>query len=240
MPRVFVNRVDRQVMASVHAFRAAGFDAYPLPCEAIEPLALDPTATQWIADLDQFAHVILTSPTAAACLDQLVADRWVQWPMGVRLWAVGPGTAAAYRGDGPTPCCPEQGVGAQALITTLLSVCLPSERTLVATGIGGGHAFDVLPHVQRLVLFTRTPICPEWPQPMVGTAADVLVHGSEQLLMHSIRCFASAIPGFWTMRHVVTNRRAISHLPTGTRYYLIEAPTPEAVRRALAEEADDV
>jgi hypothetical protein len=239
-PRVLLNRVDRQVIASVTAFQAAGFDAYGLPCEFIKPLALDPPATQWIADLDQFTHVILTSPTAADCFDEVVTDRWVQWPMGVRLWAVGPGTAAAYRGDGPTPQCPDQGVGAQALISTLVTVCLPSERILVATGVDGGHAFEVLPNVQRMVLFTRTPTCPEWPHPMTWGADDVLVHGSEQLLIQCVRCFAQLIPRFWQMRHVVTNARAVSHLPTGTRYYLIEAPTPEAVRRALAEEADNV
>lgn len=240
MPRLLVNRVDRQVNAAISAFQAAGFQAFGLPCERIEPQVLLPAQAQWIADLDQFAHVVLTSPTAADCFDEMVANRWVQWPLGVRLWAVGPGTAAAYRGDGPCPECPEHGVGAAALMATLSPVQQPSDRILVVTGDTGGEAFDALPNVSRLALFSRVPQCPIWPSPETWTDNDLLVHGSERLLMQAIRCFGEAIPAFWQMTHVITNTRAISHLHAGTRYYLVEAPVPEAVQRALAEDAAHV
>lgn len=240
MPRLLVNRVDRQVESAIEAFQAAGFEAFGLPCERIVPRSLLPSEAQWIADLDQFAHVILTSPTAAECFDEVVANRWVQWPLGVRLWAVGPGTAAAYRGDGPLPTYPMHGVGAAALMDTLSPVYAPSDRILVVTGEAGGEAFDALPDARRLPLFLREPLCPAWPVPELWTAEDLVIHGAERLLVQAIRCFGETIPAFWQMTHVVTNRHAISHLPQGTRYYLVEAPTPEAVQRALAEDAAHV
>jgi len=240
MPKLLINRVDQQVTASVRAFMQNGLEAHPLACESVVPLDLDTQGYQWIADLDQFAHVLLTSPTAAEHFDRVVSNRWVQWPIGVQLWAVGAGTAAAYRGDGPQPRYVPDAVGAEAAMAAIEACRQPHDRILVVTGAEGGQAVLGRPGADRLVLFRRETRCPNWPEPSAWVADDLILHGSERLLLACKACFDGVIPVLWQMHHLVTTARAIPHLPAGTRYYLIDAPTPEAVLAVLAEGKDDV
>lgn len=87
-----------QADALSEALRAAGARVLALPLLDITPLPLSATSRAALMDLDRFDGVIVVSANAARFAVEVIRDCWPQWPVGVKLLAVGEATAQALDG----------------------------------------------------------------------------------------------------------------------------------------------
>lgn len=119
---------------------ALGAAVLQFPAIVIEPLPLQATAADIIANLDTFDLVICVSPSAAA---QLFAVRPQPWPEDLAAAAVGPGTAAALRGQGIKQIIePTEGAGAEPLLAVPALANLQGRRVLIAAGADGREVLE--------------------------------------------------------------------------------------------------
>lgn len=207
-----------------------------LPCVQSYPLdvALDPA----IVDFDRFDHVVVTSPESARLLIDAVLSRWAQWPAEQQFWAVGVGTAEVLKDEvhsvrtAPSP-------GSESLIQFMRTQIQSESRLLIVSGKGSGRQFSelnslLLDPVAHLELFEVVPCIDLELQNLNGIGG--IVHGSAVLLnaylqiaeMHGLNALEYV--------HFVTSSDAKAQLPSGSRYYQINSPTPDEVRLAMQGE----
>ncbi|TVP53626.1 MAG: uroporphyrinogen-III synthase [Halomonadaceae bacterium] len=187
---------------------AYGADARPLPMLEIAPLPVTGETRSRLLNLDHYQHVICVSPSAA---DQLLAamdEWWPQWPVGIRWWGVGSGTAKTLRQADLDCASPVSGHNSEALLAepALSAAALTDSRVLIVGGEGGrGLLAETLQQRARqldsLILYRRQ--CPEYskehlnrllgdfnPQCLITLSGETLnnlirvVQNTDQTLLH--------------------------------------------------------
>ena len=121
--RVVVTRAEEQAGPLGDGLRARGAVAVLVPSIRYEPADAAPLAAA-AAEIDRAAYVVFTSPTGVAYGSAAIRAAWPGGlPAGVRVAAVGPGTAAACDAAGlPADFVPADALG------DALAADLPVER----------------------------------------------------------------------------------------------------------------
>ena len=136
---VVVTRAREQASELRHRLESLGAEVIELPAIAIEPLAFD------VPDLSRYAWLVFTSANGvAAFFDRGLAPAGLDARAlaGLRIAAIGPGTASALGGRGlRTDLVPERFV-AESLLEAFPPPAAGGERVLLARA---EHARDVLP-----------------------------------------------------------------------------------------------
>lgn len=234
--RVCINRVQTALDRAVSEFQAAGFDACGIGFVDVAPI--DVSLRSEITELDRYQHVVVTSPEAAHRLTNAVLARWPQWPIGLTVWCVGAATAAHIPPDAGTIRIAAS-PGSTALIDSMRAHLDLDSRCLIATAQGSGQQFAVLNTVMtrpvdRIELYQ---LVPRSQVPLNDCVTrDLWVHGSAHLLRACLNYVQTAHVSLAAVTHCVTSEAAQTLLPSGWRYYRIEAPTPQCVRLALEGE----
>jgi uroporphyrinogen-III synthase len=207
-----------------------------LPCVQSYPLdiSLDPA----VVDFDRFDHVVVTSPESARLLIDAVLSRWAQWPAEQQFWATGLGTAEVFRSELHlirTASRP----GSEALIELMRTAIRPEDRFLIVSGKGSGRQFSelnslLLDPVVHLELFELVPDIDLELQNLIGIGG--IVHGSAALLDAFLKLADAHGLNALDYLHFVTSSNAKAQLPSGSRYYQMNSPTPDEVRLAMQGE----
>lgn len=163
--------------------------------EIMTLVARTPTAcdNRLLYDLDNFRHVICTSPFAAECLIEAIEARWPQLPTGLHFHATGPSTAEVLtKGLGVEVSAPAPGSGSasEALLALPGLARVNGARILLVAGEGGRELLvDSLirrgAEISRLALYERRLAPPAEPargRLESGRFAVLIVTSAEQLL----------------------------------------------------------
>lgn len=114
-------------------------------------------------DLDNFRHVICTSPFAATCLIEAIEARWPQLPTGIDFHATGVSTADVLRaglGVEVSAPGPNSGSASEALLEMPGLQAIKGMRVALVSGEGGRELieqtlFERGAEVSRLSLYER-------------------------------------------------------------------------------------
>ncbi|MEK9554182.1 MAG: uroporphyrinogen-III synthase [Gammaproteobacteria bacterium] len=234
--KLWLNRLPSAFPRVAEAFVDTGFEVIALPCVQSYPLdvALDPA----IVDFDRFDHVVVTSPESARLLIDAVLSRWAQWPAEQQFWAVGLGTAEVLRSElhlVRTAASP----GSESLIELMRTAIRPEDRLLIVSGKGSGRQFSelnslLLDPVVHLELFELVLDIDLDLQNLNGIGG--IVHGSAALLDAFLQLADARGLNALDYVHFVTSSDAKAQLPSGSRYYQMNSPTPDEVRLAMQGE----
>lgn len=134
---ILVTRPARQGERLAGLVRAAGGEPYVFPTLAIEPVAISAHAAALLERPDVFSWALFVSVNAVAHgLPLLPAPG--AWPPGLRVAAIGAGTAAALREGGvPLVLAPSVGGDSEALLGLAPMQQVSGQRVLVFRGVGG-------------------------------------------------------------------------------------------------------
>ncbi|MFW5825815.1 MAG: uroporphyrinogen-III synthase, partial [Marinobacter sp.] len=135
--RVLICRPEPEAGRLAAAFAEAGADTRVLPALERVPLPETPQERQVILDLDLYQHVIAVSPYAARQLLERIDTWWPQYPVGLRWYGVGAGTAAVLAEAGLAPEHPGGGFTSEALLQLPALQHLEHHRVLLARGEQG-------------------------------------------------------------------------------------------------------
>ncbi len=142
--RVAVTRARAQASGLAARLRSLGADVVETPVIRIEPRPVEGEVETMVAEIGEYALVILTSPNGAALLmDALAATgRDARALARATVAAIGPGTARELERHGIGPdVVPPRSI-AEALVEALADVPVEGRRVLVARA---AEARDVLP-----------------------------------------------------------------------------------------------
>jgi uroporphyrinogen-III synthase len=132
---VLVTRPARQAAALVRAIREAGGAALEFPALAIEAVPVDilrmPLAHLYEADI-----AIFISPNAAQ-VGMAAIRAGGALPAGIRVFAVGPGTAGALAGEGVDAVITPDGQDSEALLALPQLQDVAGRRVVIVRGVGG-------------------------------------------------------------------------------------------------------
>ena len=192
--RVVVTRAEEQAGPLGDGLRARGAVAVLVPSIRYEPADAGPLAAA-AAEIDRAAYVVFTSPTGVAYGSAAIRSAWPGGlPAGVRVAAVGPGTAAACASAGlPADFVPADALG-DALVAELPVV--PGDRVVLlrsdigrralATGLvaRGADVRDVAAYR------TLESADPDTVAAVLASAPDAVTFASPS----AVRGFVSAVP----------------------------------------------
>ncbi|MFC0337832.1 uroporphyrinogen-III synthase [Kushneria avicenniae] len=144
-----------------------------------------PQARTLLYDLDDFSHIICTSPFAAGCLIEAIEARWPQLPMGLEFHATGVSTAEVLKtGLGVEVSAPAPGSGSasEALLALPGLQAVEGVRIALVCGEGGRELIEQTltergARVSRLALYERRL------QPPDETARERLARGEFAVLI---------------------------------------------------------
>ena len=137
--RILVTRPAAQAANLVARIEASGGQAICFPLHVIVPMKDQGDLESVISRLDEFHWAVFNSPNAVAFSVPLILSRCA-WPEGLRVAAVGPGTAARLADCGIGDVLfPEQHFDSEALLTlpVLQSEAIGGKRVLIVRGDGG-------------------------------------------------------------------------------------------------------
>lgn len=201
-PCALIARPGARAAALSRALReTAGLVTCSLDIMTLSPRTPTAYDNRLLYDLDNFRHVICTSPFAAACLIEAVEARWPQLPVGVSFHATGPSTAEVLgQGLGVEVSAPAPGSGSasEALLALPELSRVEGARILLVSGEGGRELLiDSLTgrgaEVSRLSLYERRLAAPAEPARArleSGDFAVLIVTSAEQLLHLMAWCSA--------------------------------------------------
>src|SRR6266550_5054161 len=141
--RIMVTRADRQATGLADALTALGADAIICPVIAIEPIAVDPAL---VHDLSRYDWLVLTSANGVDRLGEILREANRDFPVHIKVAAIGPETAARAQEAGMTPALVPSRFVAEELAQALAAAMAPGARILLARAAG---ARDVLPEQLR-------------------------------------------------------------------------------------------
>ena len=106
------------------------------PLIEIEPLAFDESSKRVVMDLDRFDDVVFVSGNAARIALPVLERYWPQWPVGLRWFAVGAGTAAWLEDIDMPVTYPKHGAS-RGLLDMEALASVAGRRVLIVRGRGG-------------------------------------------------------------------------------------------------------
>lgn len=127
---------------------------------------------QQVIDLDHYDHIIFVSKSAVRFGMPLLEAYWPQWPVALKWYAVGQGTASELADHDVRAAFPER-PGSEGLLQLASLLEVKDDRVLIVRGVGGrdlladtlagrGARVDYLEIYQRQAL--RYPDWDQWPQ----------------------------------------------------------------------------
>ncbi len=180
-----IARPGARAQALEQALEQAGL--VPRSLDIMTLVAREPTPCErtLLYDLDNFRHVICTSPFAATCLVEAIESRWPQLPTGIAFHATGVSTASVLEeGLGVDVSAPGPGSGSasEALLALPGLQAIAGMRVALVSGEGGRELIEQTlaargADVSRLSLYERRL------QPPEATACARLARGEFALLI---------------------------------------------------------
>ncbi|SPJ32751.1 Uroporphyrinogen-III synthase [Kushneria phyllosphaerae] len=159
----------------------------PRSLDIMTLVAREPTPHErtLLYDLDNFRHVICTSPFAATCLIDAIEARWPQLPIGIDFHATGVSTADVLStGLGVKVSAPGPGSGSasEALLDMPGLQAVSGARVALVSGEGGRELIEQTllargAEVSRLSLYERRL------QPPSATMRELLAQGDFAILI---------------------------------------------------------
>ncbi|MDF1692731.1 MAG: uroporphyrinogen-III synthase [Zhongshania sp.] len=142
--RVLITRPADRSAELQAALAAAGASVLVQPLLTISPLAADTHAAelqrsrQQLMNLDNYQHLIFISVNAVHYGLALIEQFWPQWPMGVKVHAIGAATAAALRArDIVVEDVDDAAMNSESLLAKAGLQQLAKQKVLIVRGLGG-------------------------------------------------------------------------------------------------------
>ncbi|REC93641.1 uroporphyrinogen-III synthase [Kushneria indalinina] len=184
-PTALIARPGARAQALEQALEQVGLAPRSLNIMTLVARVLTPRERTLLYDLDNFRHIICTSPFAAACLIEAIEARWPQLPEGISFHATGISTASVLEaGLGVDVSAPASGSGSasEALLALPGLQAVNGARIALVSGEGGRELieqtlFERGAEVSRLSLYERQL------QPPEAEAAALLERGDFALLI---------------------------------------------------------
>jgi uroporphyrinogen-III synthase len=134
---IWLTRPEGQGAELRAALEALGAEVKLLPLLLIKPLPPSPADRQKLIDLDRYDLVFFVSTNAATFGLDAIAQWWPQYPVGIRNFAVGPGTAAVLTKHGLEVSYPAERMSSEALLALPALQNIAGKRALIVRGAGG-------------------------------------------------------------------------------------------------------
>lgn len=115
----------------------AGATVLCLPLLVIEAVPLAGINKQRILDLDRYDLVFYVSSNAATLGLAAIDAWWPQYPLGVKNFAVGPGTAAVLQQHGLDVDYPTERMSSEAMLALPALQDIRGKKALIVRGVGG-------------------------------------------------------------------------------------------------------
>lgn len=167
---VLITRPEHQQVSLVQAIESKSGRAVSLPLLKIESLADSDSQHKTrtlIQNLDQYQWLIFVSSNAARLGAQLIDDCWPQFPVGVKIAAIGRTTKLTLDSILNQPVLtPPQGSDSEALLAQAELANVADMRIAIFRGVGGRELLantleERGAEVHYVELYTRTPISHE-------------------------------------------------------------------------------
>lgn len=134
---IWLTRPAGQGLELRAALEARGARVQMLPLLVIEPRVPSQADRQKLIDLDRYDLVFFVSTNAATLGCEAIAQWWPQYPVGIRNFAVGPGTAAVLEQHGLGARYPTERMNSEALLALPDLQHIAGMKALIVRGVGG-------------------------------------------------------------------------------------------------------
>lgn len=240
---IWLTRPEGQGVELRAALEQLGARVHLLPLLVIRPIEAAQADRQKLIDLDRYDLVFFVSTNAATIGLDAIARWWPQYPVGIRNFAVGPGTAAVLEKHGLTASYPPERMSSEALLALPDLQDIHGKKALIIRGAGGreiiaeglqerGAAVDYAELYERaLPRYTAAEL-----QELARSAApSAIMVSSAEALGNLKALFAPAIDNWSRLPLVVSSPRLGAHAKTlGFQYIdVIEGATDAAIIQGL-------
>jgi len=134
---VWITRPDGQAHNLQVALESQGVKVHLLPMLAITPLAINESIKTKILNLDHFDLLFFISTNAANLGMELIQQYWPQLPLQLKIFAVGPSTAAVIESYGLEVEYPVVRMSSEALMALDSLQQIENSKALIVRGVGG-------------------------------------------------------------------------------------------------------
>lgn len=207
---IWLTRPEGQAEKLSAQLTEAGARIESMPMLAIQPLAIDEVIKKKVLDLDRYDAIFFISTNAARLGMEVIHNYWPQFPVQLKLYAVGPTTAGVLEEYGLTVEYPEGRMSSEALLELDSLQQVDNKKALIVRGVGGRELLatdlrDRGAQVDYLEIYRRE--CPAYkagefrqilekhlPDAVVVTSAEALEN--LQCLLERDGCSLSATPLF--------------------------------------------
>ncbi|MDX1453059.1 MAG: uroporphyrinogen-III synthase [Oleiphilaceae bacterium] len=135
--RILVCRPHADAEPLANALSATGASVHCLPCLEIVPIEPDSTQRQYIIDLDQYSHVLVTSQYAAQPMLEWIDTYWPQLPVGQQWFGIGRKTSAVLEQFGLSVHKNRRDLDSEALLKLPELQDLREKKVLLVKGKNG-------------------------------------------------------------------------------------------------------
>ena len=135
--RIWLTRPEGQAENLSTQLQEAGAKIESMPMLAIQPLAIDEVIKKKVLDLDRYYAVFFISTNAARLGMEVIHNYWPQFPVQLKLYAVGPTTAGVLKEFGLTVEYPEGRMSSEALLELDSLKQVANKKALIVRGVGG-------------------------------------------------------------------------------------------------------
>ncbi len=240
---IWLTRPEGQGAQLQTALTQLGAQVHLLPLLVIKPLQPSAADRQKLIDLDRYDLVFFVSTNAATFGLDAIAQWWPQYPVGIRNFAVGPGTAAVLEQRGLAASYPTERMSSEALLALPDLEDIAGKKALIVRGAGGreiiaeglrarGAIVDYAELYQR-ALPAHTPAAL---QKLAQSAAPSAVMISSADALDNLKTlFAPAVADWTRLPLVVSSPRLAEHAATlgFQQVRTIEGATDAAIIQGL-------
>lgn len=225
------------------ALEQAGASIRMLPLLDIKALTPSLADRQKLIDLDRYDLVFYVSTNAATFGLDAIAQWWPQYPLGIRNFAVGPGTAAVLERQGLSVSYPRERMSSEALLALPDLQDIGGNKALIVRGAGGreiiaeglrarGVTVDYVELYERALPVYAPPVL----QALLRDAApDAVVISSAEALANLKTLFAP-LGAAWTQLSLVVSSPRLGAEATALGFQsiaVIEGASDAAIMNGL-------
>lgn len=240
---IWLTRPEGQGAQLKAALMQLGAQVQLLPLLVIRPLQASQADCQKLIDLDRYDLVFFVSTNAATLGLDAIAQWWPQYPVGIRNFAVGPGTAAVLEQRGLSASYPTERMSSEALLALPDLQDIAGKKALIVRGAGGreiiaeglrarGALVDYAELYERaLPSYSAAAL-----QGLAQSAAPTAVMISSADALDNLKTlFAPAVAGWARLPLVVSSTRLAEHAAAlgFQRISTIEGATDAAIIKGL-------
>ncbi len=240
---IWLTRPEGQGMELRAALEQLGARVRFLPLLVIKPLPPSKADRQKLIDLDRYDLVFYVSTNAATLGLDAIAQWWPQYPVGIRNFAVGPGTAAVLEKHGLHVSYPTERMSSEALLALPDLQQIAGKKALIVRGAGGreiiaeglrarGAAVDYAELYERVLPAYEGAALKELAR---SAAPSAIAISSAEALDNLKTLFAPAVSAWAQLPLVVSSPRLAEHA-TGLGFQqvaVIEGATDAAIIKGL-------